>query len=196
MKKIISFLFLWMLSTVQAQSPKIIVGDLKALKGLSEFNVSFDYANLKIHGSDSEEAYLDEKQRREKDPEKALKFREQWFSDRQTLYEPAFIAYFNARFPNGEIKVANNPEAKYTMNVKTTWIYLGYNQGVAIKPAKISATITVWETANPTNILVSFAYDKAVGLEHEVGAIFANKRMAWAYEKLAKNTTIQLKRFL
>ena len=37
------------------------------------------------------------------------------------------------------------------MNIKTTWIYLGYNLVEFTQPAKISATMTVTETANPIN---------------------------------------------
>ena len=82
------------------------------------------------------------------------------------------------------------------MDIKTTWIYPSYNAGTAIEPAKISATITVKETANPTNIIVAIKFDKSLGLEHELNDVSLGDRIAWAYEKLAKNMTIQLKRFL
>jgi hypothetical protein len=179
-----------------AQRYEIVSGDLKNLKGISEYNVTFDYSEIKIHGYDTEEDYLKDKmKKRENVSGKAEKFREDWFADRNRLYEPAFIDYFNKLFKKGEIKVVQNPEAKYTMKVKTTWIYPGYNAGTAIEPAKISAIITVSETANSNNILVSLSFDKAIGLEHELSNGLGD-RISWAYEKIARNLAIQMKRVL
>lgn len=196
MKNILLYIGLLLTTLASAQRYEILSGKLENLKGIPEYNVTFDYSEIKIHGYDTEEAYLKDKMRkREHVSGKAEKFREDWFADRTKLYEPAFIEYFNKLFKKGEIKVAQNASVKYTMNIKTTWVYPGYNAGTAIEPSKISAIITVSETANPNNILVSLAFDKAIGLEHELGNGLGD-RISWAYEKLAKNMAIQLKRFL
>ena len=91
--------------------------------------------------------------------------------------------------------MAENPAAKYTMDIKTTWVYPGYNAGTDTERAKISVIITVKETANPTNVLVAIAFDKSIGLSHELGNTLGD-RISWAYERVAKNLTIQLKRFI
>jgi hypothetical protein len=188
-------LFLLFTSVIFAQRYEVLSGKLKNLKGISEYNVTFDYSDLKVYNFDTEEAYLAEKMDKRKDKEgKAEKFKENWYSDRTNKYEPKFITYFNERFESGEVKVNKNDALQYTMSVKTTWIYPGYTLG-KVEPAKISAIITVFETQNPNNILVQLEFDKAIGiggeLTHDQGY-----RIAGAYEKLAKNMVMQIKRFL
>jgi hypothetical protein len=81
------------------------------------------------------------------------------------------------------------------MSVQTTWIYPGYDVFIAKEPAKVSAVITVYETANPANTLVKVEFPHAEGLENAYDFEVDN-RITAAYEKLAKNIAIQLKRFL
>lgn len=190
-----AFLFLVFFASVSmtAQRYELLEGDLKNLKGISEYNVTFDYSNMKVHGYETEEAFLNDKMDKRRDVEgKAEKFREEWFSDRENKYKPRFIAYFNKRFPKGEIKVEENNALKYTMNISTIWVYPGY----VVEPAKISAVITITETSNPTAVLVKLQFEKSIGLEENQYNGNRGDRMAGAYEKLAKNMVIQLKRFL
>ncbi|SFB11525.1 hypothetical protein SAMN05660845_1695 [Flavobacterium swingsii] len=195
MKKSILLFFLIFSPFVSAQRFDILSGDLKNLKDISEYKVTFDYSNLVVNGFDSEEAYLKDKMgKRDHIEGKAEKFKENWYSDRENKYEPKFINYFNNKFENKEVKVAKNIDAKYTMNVKTTWIYPGYVLG-KVEPAKLSAIITVFETENPKNVLVKIKFEKLIGLAYELNSD-QGYRIAGAYEKLAKNFTIQLKRFL
>ena len=78
---------------------KVSSGDFKNLKGISACNVIFDYKDLRVHGFDTEEAYLKEKmeKRQEKEGE-TEKFKENWYADRKKKYEPKFIEYINKRF--------------------------------------------------------------------------------------------------
>ncbi|MFT3793734.1 hypothetical protein [Flavobacterium sp.] len=195
MKK--AFLLLLLIATgTQAQRYEILSGDMKKLEGITDYNITFDYKGMTVHGYATEEEYLaDKMKKREKHEGKAEKFKEDWFANRENLYEPAFINYFNGVFKKGEVKVGKNPEAKYTMEVKTTWVYPGYDAGTDTEQAKISAIVTVRETANPTNVLVSIAFDKSIGLSHQIGNSLGD-RISWAYERIAKNFTIQLKRYL
>lgn len=85
-----------------AQRYELLEGDLKNLKGISEYNITFDYSNMKVHGYETEEAFLNDKMEKRSNVEgKAEKFRKEWFSDRENRYEPQFIAYFNKRFAKG-----------------------------------------------------------------------------------------------
>jgi hypothetical protein len=161
------------------------------------FGITFDYSNLKVHGFETEEGFLKEKMGNRQHVEgKAEKFKEKWFKDRENKYEPRFIAYFNKRFAKSEIKIERNKGAKYTMNIETVWIYPGYNVVAVSEPAKITAKITVRETENPNAVLLVVQYDKSIGLEQGQFDIDQGDRIALAYEKLAKNITMQLKRFL
>ena len=190
------FVMLLITATAFSQRFDIQSGSLISLKGITQFNTTFDYSEIKIHGYQTEEEYLlDKMKKRENVAGKAEKFREDWFAYRTQLYEPAFINYFNKSFKKGKISAGVLPEAKYTMNIKTLWVYPGYNAGTAIEPAKITALITVKETLNPDNVLVAILFEKSIGLEHELGNTLGD-RISWAYEKLAKNLSMQLKRFL
>lgn len=196
MTKKIIVLFLFATSVLSAQRFNLLTGKLSNLKGISEYNITFDYSELKVHGFETEAAYLKEKMDKRMNVEgKAEKFEKDWYEDRTTKYEPGFITYFNERFENGEVQGGKKPAAKYTMNIKTTWIYPGYSVGGSVEPAKVSAIITVSETANPQEVLVAVEFERSIGIEHGPLSVQGD-RIATAYEKLAKNITMQLKRFL
>lgn len=192
MKKLVLILFF--ISTLGfSQRFKVLSGDLKNLKEISEYNIAFDYSELVVHGYESEEEYLAEKmEKRSGEQWKAEKFKEDWYADRENKYEPSFISYFNERFKKGEIKVEKNELLKFSLTVKTIWVYPGYTLA-AVEPAKISAVLTFFETQKPENILFQIEYDKVIGISKELTYDQGN-RIAGAYEKLAKNIVMQLKR--
>lgn len=177
-----------------AQRFDVKSGGFEALKDIAEYNVTFDYDGMQIHGYESEAAFVKEKVEKRND-EKGEKFERDWYADRAGKYEPRFIEYFNSRFEESEVKATRNPQANHTMHVKTTWLYPGYGIGVGGEPAKISAVVTVFETANPSKILLSVYFDKAIGLENK-NYNKPGDRISGAYEKLAKNLVMQIKRVL
>ncbi|MES2748229.1 MAG: hypothetical protein V4648_07610 [Bacteroidota bacterium] len=201
MKKQVVLIVIFLLSSqLFSQRFTILSGDLKNVKGISEYHCTFDYKDMQVNGFDSEADFLKEKiEKRQqynggKDVKgKAVQFEKDWFEDRANKYEPAYINYFNERLEKENVKAVINPEAKYTMNVKTTWIYPGYELA-QVEPAKISAIITIYETANPSNILVAIEFEKSIGIVKDHRK--QGDRIAGAYEKLAKNITLQMKRFL
>jgi hypothetical protein len=196
MKRFLPLIVLFIAAAGYSQM-KVHMGEFKNLKGISHFNVTFDYTNLQVHGFDSEQAYLEEKmQKREEKEGEAEKFLETWYTDRKNKYEPKFIEYFNKQFREGELSVSRDSTKQYTMHLKTTWIYPGYNVVAGKEPAKISATISVFETANPARILFEVDFIKSIGLEPGTFDFDQGYRIAGAYEKLARNMAIQLKRFL
>ncbi len=189
MKKIL-ILAIFMVTTFSfAQKAK--EGNIKALKGISEYTLIFDYENLKVH-KDSEEDYIAEKmaKREEKHPGEGRgeKFQKSWLADRENLYEPKYIESFNKRFDDQEVKVGKDLEtAKHTMKVKTTWIYPGYNIGITKQPSKVNATIIVYETANPDTILYSGEFKNQPGSTFGGGDYNTGIRIAESYAKLAKS---------
>ncbi|MBQ4821321.1 hypothetical protein [Aquimarina sp. MMG016] len=189
MKKLLVLTLL--MATTASFGQKKLEGSIKNLKGIAEYNLVFDYENLKVHKFDTEEEFLKDKmdKREEKHPGEGRgeKFKKSWFADRENLYEPKYIESFNKRFKKQEVKVDKGLEsAKYTMLVKTTWIYPGYNVGVMKQPSKVNATITVYETANPDNVLCSVAYKNMPGATFGGGDYNSGIRIAESYAKLAK----------
>jgi hypothetical protein len=196
MKKILCLILLMMSAVASAQRFDIISGGLENLGGIKEYNVTFDYTNIEVNGFESESAFLTDKMKKRENREgKAEEFKEDWFANREKMYEPAFIDYFNKMFKDGEAKIGKNPDAKYTMDVKSTWVYPGYNAGTDVQPAKLSAVITIKETANPSKTLLVIEFEKVIGIKHGLGNTLGD-RISGAYEKLAKNFTLQIKRFI
>ena len=171
-----------------SQKVKVTEGSFKNLKGISAYNLEFDYSDVQIPKYDSEEEFLADKmaKRDEKEPGTGQKFKESWFSDREERYEPKFIESFNKRFDDGEVKVGKNIGAEYTMKIHTTLLWAGYNVGVVRKNAKLEATVTVYKTDDPSQILWSANYTKvegggAMGYDFDSGY-----RISEGYAKLAK----------
>ena len=188
---------LFVSTIVASQRYTILSGDLKNLKGISEYNVTFDYSNLKVNEFETEEEFLKEKMdHRQGSPQKSEQYKMDWYAAREGIYEPQFIDVFNNRFEKQEIYAGGNINAAYTMNVKTIWIYTGYNVVAATEPAKITAIISVFEVANPSHVLLQIKFDKTIGFEKGQFEFDQGYRIAGAYDKLAKNIAMQLKRFL
>ncbi|WP_108803108.1 hypothetical protein [Aquimarina sp. Aq107] len=199
MKKLLFAAIIMATTVVFAQKRKDQEGSVKNLKGITEYNLVFDYENIKVHKFDTEEEFLKDKmeKREKKHPGEGRgeKFKNSWFADREERYEPKFIESFNKRFEEGAVKVGKDlTSATHTMKIKTTWIYPGYNVGVSRQPAKVNATITVYETANPDKILYSTDYIKVPG-----GGAFGNDyntgyRISEGYAKLAKELAKYIKK--
>jgi len=185
MKKMV-FALLLISSVAWSQRAKVLSGNFDNLKGISEFNLTFSYDGLTVDKFKTEEEFLADKMKKREEKGKDEAFRESWFADRERRYEPKFIESFNKRF-DGKVKADRNlSSAKYTINVKTTWIHPGFNVGISRSNSKVSAIITVFETANPSNVLLSVNYDKAegagaFGMDYDSGY-----RISESYAKLAK----------
>lgn len=184
MKNVIMFLMLAITTVSFAQKVKVKSGSFKPLKGVVEYNLEFDYKNLKVDKFETEEEFLKDKMQKREEKGIAEEFKKSWFADREGRYEPKFVESFNKR--EGAQVQKNNTSAKYTIKVKTTWIYPGYNVGVMRQPAKLNATVFVYETNNPDNVIVEVEYKKVLG-NGAVGFDFnTGYRISEAYAKLAK----------
>ena len=189
MKKQLMLIVVLLCTTLMfSQKVKVTKGDFKNLKGITAYNLEFDYSNLSIPKYKSEEEFLEDKmsKRDEKDPESGEKFKESWFADRENRYEPKFIESFNKRFDDGEVKAGKDIGAAYTMKVHTTLMYAGYNVGVVRQNSKIEATISVYKTGEPNNVIFAAEYTKVEG-SGAMGYDFdSGYRISEAYAKLAK----------
>lgn len=197
MKKNHLLVFAFLLSlSVNAQKAKVIEGSYKNLKGITVFNLEFDYSNLEIPKYKSEEEFLKDKMkiREDKKPGDGERFRKSWFADREERFEPKFKESFNKRFKDGKVKVGKDiSEAKHVMKIYTTKMYAGYNVGVWRHNSEIDAILTVYEKANPSNVLISVKYrdvqgQGAMGYDYNSGY-----RISECYAKLAKVFAFTLK---
>lgn len=196
MKKFLALAFLIVSANTYAQKIKVSDGDIKNLKEISSYTMEFDYSNLEIPKYDSEDEFLADKmeKREKKEAGTGEKFKESWFADREERYEPKFIESFNKRFDDNQVSVSTDGEAMYTMQVHTNKIYAGYNVGVVRKNAEISATITVFETANPDNVVFSGKYRDVQGYGAMGNDYNSGYRISECYAKLAKNIAGYIKK--
>lgn len=187
-KSIVMFVVLFSTALMFAQKAKVLDGNIKNLKGITQYDLVFDYENLEIPKYDSEEEFLKDKmqKREEKEAGTGEKFKKSWFADREERYEPKFIESFNKRFDDNEVKVGKDMGADHVMKVKTTFMYAGYNVGVVRKGSKIDAIISVYKKDDPNTLLYSVKYTKAEG-NGAMGYDFdSGYRISEAYAKLAK----------
>ncbi|WP_303284058.1 hypothetical protein [Flavivirga amylovorans] len=183
---------------VLGQTIKTASGDISVLAGEKGLSVTFGYDNMNVQGYPSEADFIKDKVRirEERKPGLGEKFKSSWFADREAVYEPLFIEYFNHAIPKKR-KIAisrNNPSAKYNLHIQTLWVYPGYNVG-ASQPAKIEVALQLYEIANPENIVWESKSPtrmkaKAAPYKRElrIGAAYASLAisMSWLLKKKAK----------
>ena len=190
MKKQFTLLFVFVCTTfLFAQKAKVQDGSFKNLKGITAFNVVFDYTDVKIPKFKSEEEFLKEKmeKRDKKEPGSGEVFKKSWFADRTDQYEPKFIESFNKRFDEGKMNIDRGLDsAEYTMKVHTTSLSAGYNIGISRKDAMIDAIITVYKNDNPDKAILVVKYTGAVGAGAHGYDYDSGYRISECYAKLAK----------
>ncbi len=177
-----------------AQRMKVKEGSIKNLKGISQFDLVFDYQDVQIPKYDSEEAFLKEKVEKKEKKAKGSgeKFKKSWFSDREKRFHPMFIESFNKRFKEGQVVVSENSEAEYVIHIHTARLYAGYNVGIVRRNAEIDAVVTVYKKSDPTTLLLKGIYKKvqgngAFGYDFDTGF-----RISHCYAKLGKNIAVYI----
>lgn len=194
MRKIVLILTVMCAVSTFAQKMKVKDGSIKNLKGITQFDVVFEYQDLQIPKFDSEEAFLKNKmdKRDAKKPGSGETFKNSWFSDREERYHPMFIESFNKRFKDAAVTVAENSDAEYVIKVHTTKLYAGYNVGIVRRNAEINALITVYKKSDPDTILLQGTYkdvpgNGAFGNDYDSGF-----RISHCYAKLGKNIGVYI----
>lgn len=197
MKKIFLFLFVAMNTAVFAQNKLTVEsGNLNVLKGQTEFNVERNYGNPLFQAENfTETEYLDRRHTETvaKKGEAAWKtWIDTWEQHVETIWTEKFIEGLNK---SKKIKFAHNVEAKYTLIIHPKWMYAGW-QGFVTQPGKLSAEITIVETANPSNVLATLKGDKIEGTGSKVDYGMEYGRISAAYEKTGKEFGKELKKAL
>jgi NADH:ubiquinone oxidoreductase subunit C len=185
MKKIILFIALAVSTAAIAQKPT--KGSFAGLQGVTEYNLVFDYENVKVDKFKTEEEFLKDKMSKREEKGTAEDFKATWFGDREAKYEPKFIECFNNAMKKKGVTLQKDlATAKYTMHVKTTWIYPGYNVGKFDQPAKLKVVISIFASSDPSTIIVSVPYEKVESTDMFGVEFNSGSRIASAYCALAK----------
>lgn len=77
----------------------------------------------------------------------------------------AFINKLNEKLSenkNPPLFKIDNPEARYSMNVVSTWMYFGYDAGIIDRPAKVTLQINFYETETPDTVIFSTEISRAM----------------------------------
>lgn len=203
-----SFAFLLLLSTtVSHLSAQHIDIDKEALSFLaSEENIAitFTYNDLLFNADDTpEEIYLKEAELKYKERQGAVEaanWLQNYTTSKNKMWPEMFLETLNERvatYENGPVFNRTDSNARYTMNVNTTWMYFGYDASIIKGPSKVSMDLTFFETATPSNIIFKTTIRRAMGKnnssDHPDGwAHF--KRAGKAYVKAAYKLSQALKR--
>lgn len=187
-KNVITVFFILLASVSFSQKMKITQGDYKFLKGEKELNLEMDYSSMKFYKKNlDEKAYIDKRMddiTDDKGKQEAEKWRKDWEYSKNTTFVSKFLASINKKSP---IQVAeNNLKAKYTLIVKTVWIYPGWFGGVMEQPAKVTTLLKFVETQNPDRVLLEIKSKDVVGTSY-IGVPNNNDRIAEGYAKTGKS---------
>ena len=168
-----------------AQKIKIVEGSLAPLKGQKSVFAKFTYNDMLIGAKGlSEKEYIEKRkgELNEKEPGRGDKFAEAWVTDRKERFEPQFRELFNKYSEMSSV----DEKAQYTIIFHTTRTEVGFNVGVASKPAYIDAEVTVVETANPSKIIAKITILKALGYQAMGYDFETGVRLTEAYAKSGK----------
>src|SRR5690606_25961428 len=175
--------------SVLAQKQKITSGDLNFLSGQKNFNVEFDYSNLKLLKDNLPEAeYIENRSNElnEKSDGNGDTWRQKWESAKSGIWETKFMESLRkGTNKKGATFKQGLEDAKYTLVVDVVWIYPGWDAAVMKQPAKVTTVLRFVETDNRDNVLVEVSSKDAPG--DQWGNNFSNEsRIGEGFAKTAK----------
>lgn len=190
-KTVLLVLSAMLLSGHFSHAQKLVLksGSVDFLKGQQILLVSFDYSNLGVGKFEKEDDYVKQKvaDYNKDEAGKGDKWKEAWFNDRAARYEPKFELLFNENMAEKNLKCDRNAsDAKFEMQLHTTFIEPGFNVGVTRKPAYINVDVTCKEIASGKEVMVMTVTNcpgrDAMGFDFDTGY-----RIEEAYAKLGKS---------
>lgn len=195
MKKILLLLFVGLATIAYSQKMKLISGDFSSLKDQTEVNVQLVFdKNVTFQAENfTETQYLDYKKNDilnnpKKTKEDWGRWSKDWNDFKETKYMEKFLKGINHKSKN--IVFKNNIQSKYTLIVKTIWIYAGWSAGFVMQPAKLTSELKLIETDNPSNVLfiVDSPSIEGVGISENPNSEYMMEygRISVAYEKTGR----------
>jgi len=187
MKKVLTtIMIIFLAGNIQAQRIKLIDGNLKFLKGVTDLNLQYSYDDMKV-GKYSEKEYVAKKteEYNKKEDGRGDKWAKMWTEDREKRFEPKFEELFN-KYLNKKDVIAeqNNKDAEYTLILHTYFTEPGYYIGISSAPASINCEAIFVKTSNPNTVLAKIDIKKSPG---NSGAGWdTGERIKEAYAKTGK----------
>ncbi len=194
MKKLKTHLFLagmvfLSVSPLLAQKIELKSGSLEFLKGQTALNVEYNYDGLTV-GKITEQAYIEKNiaEYNSKEAGKGDKWLQAWKSNRETRFEPKFEELLNKQFSERKIdlKPGKNPEARFTLVLKTINLEPGWNAAVMRAPAVISTEAGFYETKDRSKQLAVITILKAPGRDAMGYDFDVGYRLQEGYAKTGK----------
>ncbi len=173
---------------VSAQKIKLESGSIAEIAKEKKINIQYDYSEFNVGKAGPEADYVKEKvtEYNKDEAGKGDKWQKGWVDARKTRYEPKFEELINKMLEEKGIKHGVNPDAKYTLIVKTTFVEPGFNIGVMKQPAYVSFEYKYVETANPSTEVAKMTLLKVVGSQAMGYDFDAGSRIAESYAKGGK----------
>lgn len=170
-----------------AQSMKLESGGLDFLKGQTALNVEYLYDGLTV-GKETEQAYMDKRmaEANKKEAGAGEKWQAGWKDGRAKRFEPKFEELLNKQWEKKGVKAGKNPDAKYTLVLKTTNLDPGWNAGVMRQPASVSTEAHFYDTKDRSKTLAVISIQKAPGRDAMGYDFDATYRMQEGYAKTGK----------
>lgn len=166
------------------QKIKVDAGKLSALEGVTDLRIEYDYSDLGVGKYEVEAEYIDYKVAKMNKSEAGTgdSWKEAWFDDRPTRYEPKFEELFSeyASF----ITSGQEIESDVVMLVHTSFIEPGYNVGVSRKSASINLEISFMKGSEELVhiLIIKSPGGGAMGYDFDTGY-----RIQESYAKAAKS---------
>jgi hypothetical protein len=172
------------ISTIYAQRIKLASGSLNGLKAQKSYDVKFTYDSMIVGESMPEREYLQKKKKEweQKEPGKGSAFVNQWFDDREILYEPAFRKNFEKY---SKVRLGDKG-APYTLILKTKRTEGGWDVGVMGHPGEIDGELWIVATADPARVIAKIHFHELPGKNSDGGDFKMTTRIQSAYEIAGK----------
>lgn len=190
MKKIVFALLLFTGITF-AQDMNVIKGNFDFIKNQKEINIEFDYSNFTMMKENkTEKQYVEERtaELNEKYKGNGNIWQKKWYSAKELIWTPKFLELINVvlQKEKKDLTFQEGLNTPYTLIVKTTWVYPGWDAAIMKQPAKVSTNLKFVETANKSNVLLEITSEEAPG--DQWGNNFSNEsRIGEGYAKTAKS---------
>ena len=186
MKNYLLVILLTLSAFVFGQKLQLVSGNTDFLKDQKEINVKLDFDDAKFYDDNKTETQYLENRKKDvlENPKRGEVDWKEWIAAWQENRDKTFLdTFIRGTKKTKELKFTQNSAAKYTLIIKTEWIYPGYHAGIVIEPAKLSTTLSFVETANPSNTLLIYKTDKVAGTAGKNDFKMEYGRIASAYEK-------------
>ena len=174
-------------SPLLAQSVKLTSGTLGFLKGQTTLNVEYSYEGMTV-GKITEDEYIKKNvsEHNAKEAGKGDKWLEAWKANRASRFQPKFEELLNKQFQKSGLSAGKNPDAKYTLVLKTLNLEPGFNVAVMRMPAMISTQAELYETKDRTKQLALITILKAPGRDAMGYDFDVGYRLQEGYAKTGK----------